>query len=100
MGCKGVAECVWTDIFGDTGFLCEFFNHVEHHDAGNIIAPSRQEYIILVPFFYFSHIAVYKPILYFFDGSGRNRYQTLLTAFALYFDESFFKIEVGKFQVA
>ena len=40
MGGKGVAERVRADILGDAGFLCQLFYHVEHHDTGDILAPS------------------------------------------------------------
>ena len=33
VGGKGVAEGMWTDVFGDAGFLSQFFNEVEYHDA-------------------------------------------------------------------
>lgn len=33
VGGKGVAEGVWTDVFGDAGFVGQFFNEVEYHDA-------------------------------------------------------------------
>lgn len=33
VGSKGVAEGMWTDVFGDAGFAGQFFNEVEYHDA-------------------------------------------------------------------
>ena len=74
MGGEGVAERMRTDILGDAGFFCQLFYHVKHHDAGDIIAPSCQKYVILVSFLYFSQVAVCKPILYLLD---RNREQKL-----------------------
>ena len=40
VGCERMAEGVWTDIFGDAGFLCQRFNQVKNHDAGNAISSS------------------------------------------------------------
>jgi len=47
----------------------------------------------------FSQVTVCKPILYFFDGAGGDRYQTLFAAFAFHLDESFLEVKVGDFQV-
>ena len=99
MGGKGMAERVRTDILGDTGLFRQFFNHVKHHDAGDTIAPSCQKYVIFVSFLDFSQVTVCKPILYFFDGAGGDRYQALFAAFAFHLDESFLEVKVGDFQV-
>ena len=99
MGGEGVAERMGTDILGDAGFFRQLFYHVKHHDAGDIIAPSCQKYVIFVSFLDFSQVTVCKPILYFFDGAGGDRYQALFAAFAFHLDESFLEVKVGDFQV-
>jgi len=73
VGGEGMAEGVRTDIFGDAGFLCQLFNQVKNHDAGNAISPSGKKNVIFKSFLYFTKIAVEQPVFYFFDGTGRNR---------------------------
>ena len=52
VGGEGMAEGVRTDIFGDAGFLCQLFNQVKNHDAGNAISPSGKKNVIFKSFLY------------------------------------------------
>ena len=101
VGGEGVAEGVRTDALGDARFFGKLFNQVEHHDAGDAVAPTRQEEVVFKilldsPL----RVALLQPVGYLLDGAGRYGHQPLLAAFALHPDEAFVEVEVGDFQVA
>ena len=92
---EGVAEGMRADIFSDSGFLCQLLNQVENHDTGDAVSPAGEEDVIFKSFLDFAKITVEQPVLYFFDGTGGDRHQSLLTAFSFHFDETFVKIQFG-----
>lgn len=92
---EGMTEGMGTDIFGDAGLFRQLLNQVENHDAGDAVSPSGKEDIIFKSFLYFSEVAVYQPVLDFFDGTGGDGDQALFAALSFYFDKTFVKVELG-----
>ena len=97
---KGVSEGMWADIFANSDCFCQNFDDMEDHDAGNVLATFAYKDEIFVPGLDIHQVTVDEIELQFADSSWRNGHKALFVSFAFHLDETFFQVEIRKFQVA
>ena len=98
-GGERVAKGVRRDGFLDASRLGLAFQHDENHGASKMSTTAIEEHIVLFTGFYLHQIAVEKPKIQFFDGFGRDGYESFFVALAGDADEAFVQIKIGKLQV-
>ena len=98
-GGERVTKGVRRNGFLDAGRLGLAFQQDENHGAGEMSATAIEKHIVLFTGFYLHQIAVEKPKIQFFDGFGRDGYESFFVALAGDADEAFVQIKIGKLQV-
>lgn len=83
MGGKAVTECMGADTLHYTGFLCQFLDHDENHDAGDGFAAIAQKYVLLLSKNRGRAFGIGQIPLQLGDSSLAHGYKTLFAPFAI-----------------
>ena len=79
-----------TDILGHAHIVCQLFDDVKNHDAGNVFTSFADKYVVFKLAFDFHGIPIDEIRMEFIDCSFGNGNKALLVSFPFDFDESLF----------